>query len=173
MRDETSLNRRALLGLIAAGAVVRPTPALAAPPRVGQMSPDFQLAMLDGSRVRFADLRGQVVLLNFWATWCGPCRTELPLLDRYYRARRANGLRVFAVATEESPPLDQMRQLFSGMAIPSALRVNGPYRSLGPMPFNFVIDRAGRVRFAAAGAFNLESLNRLLIPLLNERAPAA
>jgi cytochrome c biogenesis protein CcmG, thiol:disulfide interchange protein DsbE len=171
MTDE--LSRRALLALIAAGAAARAMPAAAAPPRVGEMAPDFQLTLIDDSRVRLSEMRGQVVLLNFWATWCAPCRVELPLLDRYYRLRRANGLRIFAVATQDSLPLYQMRDLFRALAIPSARRIRGPYASLGGMPTNFVIDRAGRVRYAAAGAFSLASLNSTLIPLLNERAPAA
>jgi cytochrome c biogenesis protein CcmG/thiol:disulfide interchange protein DsbE len=171
--DDASLNRRTLLGLIAAGAAMRAAPAMTASPRVGEVAPEFQLSLVDDSRVRLADLRGHVILLNFWATWCAPCRVELPLLDRYYRARRANGLRVFAVSTEEYLPLNRLRELFRTMAIPSARRVRGPYAPLGAMPTNFVIDRAGRVRHAAAGVFTLASLNRLLIPLLSERAPRA
>jgi peroxiredoxin len=142
-----------------------------AAPAVGEVAPDFRLTLVDGSHVRLSELRGQVVVLNFWATWCVPCRTELPLLDGYYRARRANGLRVFAITTEGSVPLYQMRQLFAAMAIPSARRISGPYRQLDGVPTNFVIDRAGRVRYAAAGAFSLGMLNAVLIPLLNEPAP--
>ena len=171
--DDARLNRRALLGLLAAGATVRGAPAMAATPQVGDVAPDFQLTLVDNSRVRLADLRGQVIMLNLWATWCGPCRAELPLLDRYYRARRESGLRVFAVATEDSLPLYQLRELFRAMTIPSARRLRGPYESLGAMPTNYVIDRAGRIRWARTGAFNLTSLNQLLIPLLNEPAPAA
>jgi cytochrome c biogenesis protein CcmG/thiol:disulfide interchange protein DsbE len=77
-------------------------------PTVGQPAPDFQLTLVDGSHVRLSELRGQVVVLNFWATWCVPCRAELPLLDRYYRLRRDAGLRVFAVTTEGSVPLYRM-----------------------------------------------------------------
>ena len=147
-----------------------PTGAEAIPPRVGELAPDFQLTLVDGSHVRLSELRGQVVVLNFWATWCVPCRAELPLLDRYYRLRRDAGLRVLAVTTEDTLPLYQLHRLFDAMAIPSARAIRGPYGSLGGVPTNFVIDRAGRVRYAAAGAFTLASLNQILIPLLNEPA---
>ena len=140
-------------------------------PAVGDVAPDFRLTMVDGSHVQLSELRGQVIVLNFWATWCAPCRQELPTLDGYYRARRNSGLRVFAIATEGSLPVYQLRRLFGAMTIPSARAIRGPYGSLGGMPTNFVIDRAGRVRYAAAGAFTLASLNRTLIPLLNEPAP--
>lgn len=52
---------------------------------VGRPAPDFEVTLIDGSKVTLASLRGQVVVLNFWATWCVPCRAELPLLDGYYR----------------------------------------------------------------------------------------
>ena len=70
-----------------------------------QVAPGFELTLLDGSKVTRDELRGQVVVLNFWATWCVPCQAELPLLDGYHVAQRKNaGLRVFAVTTEESLP---------------------------------------------------------------------
>ena len=150
---------------------VAATPALAADPRVGQPAPDFQLTLVDGSHVRLSDLRGQVVVLNFWATWCVPCRTELPTLDRYFRIVQRHGLRVFAVTTEDSVPLYQLQRVFAAMAIGAVRSIHGPYRPLDGVPTNYVIDRAGRIRYAAAGAFNLDALNRILIPLLNEPAP--
>jgi cytochrome c biogenesis protein CcmG/thiol:disulfide interchange protein DsbE len=148
-------------------------PAMATEPRVGQPAPDFQLTLVDGTHVRLSELRGQVVVLNFWATWCVPCRTELPMLDGYYRVVQSHGLRVFAATTEDSVPIFQLRRVFAAMAIGAVRNIRGPYAPIrGAVPTNFVIDRAGRVRYAAAGAFDLDDLNRVLIPLLNEPAPA-
>jgi peroxiredoxin len=159
-----------LLAFAALGAVVA-APAQASQPRVGQPAPDFTLTLVDGRKVTLADLRGQVVILNFWATWCGPCLQELPLLDGYYEQARKYGLRVFAVATEDSVPEFQLHKLFSKLHIDPVHRIRGPYGDSGQVPTNFVIDRAGVVRHAAAGAFTLDALNELLIPLLKEPAP--
>jgi peroxiredoxin len=140
---------------------------------IGKPAPDFELTLMDGSKVRLADLRGQVVVLNFWATWCVPCRRELPLLDGYYRLQKQHGLRVFAVTTEDSVPPRLMKPLFAAMAITPTKRVKGHYELIGnAVPTNYVIDRAGIVRYAKAAAFDLDDLNTILTPLLKEAPPA-
>lgn len=139
---------------------------------VGKAMPPTELTLIDGSKMRLADLRGQVVVLNFWATWCVPCRTELPLLDAYYRRLQAKGLRVYAITTESSLPLYRLKSLFAAMAIPSVRRVKGISSDMAAVPTNYVIDRSGIVRHTKAGAFDLKDLNAILIPLLNEPPPA-
>ena len=148
------------------------TPALAKLPQAGDMAPDFKLKLMDGSKVSLADLRGQVVVLNFWATWCGPCKKELPLLDAYYNIQKAHGLRVFAVTTEDSLQPYQLKKLFAVMHMTPVMRMQGPYGEVKAVPTNYVIDRAGRIRYAKAAAFDVNDLNAVLVPLLNEPAPA-
>src|SRR3569623_3437827 len=144
----------------------------AAPPKVGDLAPPFQLTMGDGAKITLDLLRGQVVVRNFWATWCGPCKRELPLRDRYYDIQKGHGLKVFTIATEDSLPLYELKKLFAVMKIPSAKRIKGNYPVLDGVPTNYVIDRAGRVRYAKAAAFDLDDLNREIVPLLNEPVPA-
>ena len=161
---------RVLQGVIACALLMAASAAPAAV-KIGEKAPPCELTLIDGTKVRSADLHGQVVVLNFWATWCGPCKAELPLLDSYYRIRKDNGLRVFAVATEDSLPAFKLEPLFAAMTIPSARRIKGPFAVMGALPTNYIIDRAGVVRYAKAGAFDLDELNTLLVPLLREPAP--
>lgn len=123
----------------------------------GSMAPDFELETLDGERVRLRDLRGQVVVLDFWATWCGPCRRGLPLLQDFDDWVRANDkpVRVFAVDTfERGRTIEDWRKAAKGFwskksfTMPSLLdfenRAAIAYGVSG-IPATFVIDRDGRV----------------------------
>ncbi|MGJ3648861.1 TlpA family protein disulfide reductase [Sphingomonas sp. GlSt437] len=160
---------RSRIAVLALAALAAVSPAQAKI-KVGEPAPDFELTLIDGSKVALHDLRGQVVVLNFWATWCAPCRAELPALDRYYQIQAEHGLKVFAIATEDSLPIFQLKKLFAVMHIPSARRIKGPYHALEGVPTNYVIDRAGNLRYAKAAAFDLDDLNKVLLPLLNEPA---
>lgn len=165
--------RRALAALAFLIAAILYGPAAGAkPPAVGNPAPSFTLRLVDGGEVTSAGLRGQVVVLNFWATWCAPCKKELPILDIFYRMRGQYGLRVFAITTEDSLPLRKLKPVMSALSIPFVRSMRGQYPILSGLPTNYVIDRAGVVRYAKAGAFDLDALNAILIPLLMEPAPA-
>jgi len=150
------------------------SPAAAHTPKVGELAPDFTLTLIDGSKVSLSDLKGQVIVLNFWATWCGPCRNELPLLDAYYHVQKPTGLSVFAVEDQDeaSIPLYKLKPLLAKLTMPSARKIKGDYAPLEGFPTNYVIDRAGVIRYAKAAAFDLDTLNAVLVPLLREAAPA-
>jgi cytochrome c biogenesis protein CcmG/thiol:disulfide interchange protein DsbE len=141
--------------------------------RVDEPAPDFRATTFDGRKISLADYKGRVLVINFWATWCVPCREELPLLDAYYAVQRKVGLEVIAVATEDSVPPSKLKELAAAVRMPFILELKGPYSTLHGVPTNYVIDRRGIVRFAKAGAFTLDSLNEVLVPLLREPAPQA
>lgn len=152
-------------------ALATAAPVMAAKPRVGQPAPDFKVTTLDGRHLTLADFRGQVLVINYWAAWCSPCRQELPLLDAYYKIQSQFGLRVLFVTTDDWAPMSVLRPLAKVMRAPLVRRFDGPYGVLGAVPTNYVIDRRGVVRYAKAGAFDADGLNDLLVPLLREPAP--
>lgn len=160
--------RSLLMPLLLLAGLALAFPAAARTPQVGDVAPDATLILINGDKVQLSELRGQVVILNFWATWCGPCLRELPTLDAYYRIQHKYGLRVFAVATEGSVPALKLHNLFNKMAIDPVRRIRGPYRDLDAVPTNYVIGRDGVIRYAKAAAFDLDALNTILVPLLKE-----
>lgn len=140
-------------------------------PKVGQPAPDFTVTTFGGKTVKLADLQGNVIILNFWATWCAPCRRELPLLEAAFEAYRKYGFQVLAVATEDSVPESKLRPLAAKLQIPFVKRIKGRYDVLEGLPTNYVIDRSGKLVYAQAAAFDADSLNALIVPLLKEPIP--
>lgn len=141
-------------------------------PRVGKPAPAFTIVTFDHRTISMSELAGKVVVLNFWATWCAPCRVELPLLDAYVRAHPSDDLKLFAVTTEGSVPDSKLRPLANVLSFPLATRISGAgYGPIGgAVPSNFVIDREGVVRYAKADAFTSQSFDAVVRPLLAESA---
>lgn len=126
----------------AGSASLTPAPA----PVEGAPAPDFTLSDLGGNSVRLSSLRGEVVLINFWATWCAPCRLEMPGIEAAYQAHQADGLRVLAVNLDESPEtvgafVDELGLTFTVLLDPG-YKVNDLYR-VRAYPTTYVVDRDG------------------------------
>lgn len=116
--------------------------------RVGDLAPAFELTDLDGNQVKLDDYRGQVVLLNFWAVWCGPCRTEFPVIQQVYGRYKNQGFVVLAVNIQESK--ERIAEFASELELsfPVLLdrrgQVTARYHVRG-LPTSFLVDREGRI----------------------------
>ena len=117
-------------------------------------APDFTLRSANGANLRLQEQRGQVVLLNFWATWCGPCRQELPHLNRIYDKYRSAGFVLLGVNIDDDPRLATELASKLGLKFPVLLdgdkKVSRVY-DMSAMPATLVIDRDGRVRHIHRG----------------------
>jgi peroxiredoxin len=117
-------------------------------------APDFTLRSVGGKNLRLHEQRGQVVLVNFWATWCGPCRQELPHLSRIYDKYRSSGFVLLGVNIDEDPRLATGLATKLGLSFPVLLdsdkNVSRVY-DLSAMPATLLIDRDGRVRYIHRG----------------------
>lgn len=166
---------RSLTGALGALILILIAGPAAARAKVGQVAPAFTVTTFAGEKIALEDMKGQVIVLNYWATWCGPCRRELPILSAYYRRHSARGLKILAITTEGSVPPAKLKPLEGLLSFPLISRMSGRgYGTVGgAVPTNYVIDRAGVVRYAKADAFSEAELDALLGPLLAAPAPAA
>jgi cytochrome c biogenesis protein CcmG/thiol:disulfide interchange protein DsbE len=144
----------ALLGVLAFGVLRPPTTSISA--LIGAPANDFRLTGLDGRTISLADLRGNLVLLNFWASWCIPCREETPLLEATARKYEGRGLRVVGVVYQDSADAARAFEASYGLTYPSALDPDGRtainYGVLG-IPESFLIDAAGVIRDRQFGPY--------------------
>jgi thiol-disulfide isomerase/thioredoxin len=144
--------------ILAAGmawtAASRVTSALSTRDRARRATPDFALDTLDGGKFRLADHIGKPVVVNFWATWCPPCRAELPAFEEVYRNNRDQGLVVVGVDVAESPDVVAKYVSEIGLTYPIALDASGAatelYRIEG-MPTTFFVGRDGRIHDMVIG----------------------
>jgi peroxiredoxin len=125
---------------------------------VGYMAPGFTLRDLRGKRESLADYRGRVVILNMWATWCAPCRVEMPSMETLYRRYRSQGLAVLAVSLDKAAPegvknfVEEHQLSFPVLLDPDgeAERLYSSYT----IPMTYVIDKSGAIVAKVDGAKN-------------------
>ncbi|MBI2755925.1 MAG: TlpA family protein disulfide reductase [Chloroflexi bacterium] len=136
--------------------------------RVGEPAPSFSAQTLAGTQVSLEDFRGRVVVLNFWATWCGPCRVEMPEFERY-QAEMGDRVAILGANMQESPSVIAPFVRQYGITFPILLDESGvlaaPYRVTG-LPTSVVLDRSGIIRERVVGPMTRDVLARRVERLL-------
>jgi thiol-disulfide isomerase/thioredoxin len=165
MRHQPGLALACAASLLAAPAVAGPKA------KVGQPAPPTTITRFDKSEITLAELKGKVVVINHWATWCAPCKAEMPMMSGFHAQMKGHGFEIFGVTTEDSVPPRMLKKLSEALSYPLARKLSGDgYPILKGVPTSYVIDRKGIVRYAKAGSFETKEFTDLIVPLLKERA---
>jgi len=138
----------------------------------GDAAPALKGVTLDGKAFDLAALKGEVVVVNLWATWCGPCREEMPLLDGFAKKYAARG--VVVLGLDENDPADEgvVRKVMAAFSYPALMAETAPtndFRQPRVLPITYVIDDSGVVRaklWASGTPVTEESLEKAVAPLL-------
>jgi cytochrome c biogenesis protein CcmG, thiol:disulfide interchange protein DsbE len=137
-----------------------------------QPAPDFTLPLIDGGQLRLSSYRGKVVLLDFWATWCVPCREETPHFVELQQKYGGQGLQIIGVSMDDSPdPVHTFYQQFhmNYLVVMGTADVGGAYGGVLGLPIAFLIDREGRIYAKHIGATDAAVFDKDISTLLQSR----
>ena len=140
------------------------------PVAVNYPAPQLSLENIQGKTESLTDFRDKVLLVNNWATWCPPCKAEMPTLVAFYNEHAKNGLMI--VAIEAGEPKDLVQQYADQFKMPFSVWLDPQGKSLDAfknqsLPNSYVIDRTGTVRLMWTGEINQAALEKYVTPLLN------
>lgn len=141
------------------------------PLEVSFAAPELSLQNINGKTESLSDFRGNVVLVNNWATWCSPCKAEMPTLAAYYNKHRQEGFTIIAI--EASEPQESVTQFATDYNLKFSVWLDPDGASLKAfgnenLPNSYVIDRSGNVRYAWTGEISRDMLETYVTPLLEE-----
>jgi peroxiredoxin len=141
------------------------------PARIGQPIADFTLTDINGVAHKMSDYKGRPVLINAWATWCPPCRAEMPDLHAFYLQHRAEGFELLAINSGESQPevasfIEQMGFTFPALVDPSKAVLNG--LGIDGLPTSILVGRDGTVKYIHIGGLSPEMITTQLAPLITQ-----
>ena len=140
--------------------------------KIGESAPDFELRSLDGRTVRLSTLRGKPVLLNFWATWCAPCRVEMPWLVELDQQYRPESVQIVGVSLDDSGTESEVARFIAERAVHYTILIGDSsvadlYGGVRFMPQSFFIDRDGKIVKTSLGLtdkHDLEDGIKALVP---------
>jgi cytochrome c biogenesis protein CcmG, thiol:disulfide interchange protein DsbE len=144
----------------------------AVPVEVNYSAPELELTDTAGQPSSLADYRGQVVLVNLWATWCPPCKAEMPALESFYRKHKEEGFVI--VAINDGDPTPDVIQFVQDYGLSFPVWLDPQYRATEQafktlnLPSSFVIDRSGTIVLSWVGGVNRKTLDQYVTPLIQE-----
>lgn len=130
-------------------------------PQVGEEAPDFKLTTLDGKEVQLSEMRGKAVMLNFWGTWCPPCRTEMPAMQKIYEKYKSKGFEILAVNIAETDIAVSNFAHQYKLTFPIPMDRNKEVVRLykiGPLPSSIFIDAQGKITQVIEGPLDTSQL---------------
>jgi cytochrome c biogenesis protein CcmG, thiol:disulfide interchange protein DsbE len=139
------------------------------PPQIGANAPELVVTELDGQIFDLAKLKGKVVLVNYWATWCAPCKKDMPKLDAFYRRHRGQNLEMIGISVDRPNDLPKVRKITPSLAYPVAVLKDVTVDGFGEpegVPITWIIDADGKVRDRMIDVRD-ELLGTLVVPLLS------
>jgi thiol-disulfide isomerase/thioredoxin len=146
-----------------------------AEPRLQQPAPALTVTLSDGRDFDLAAMRGKVVLINFWATWCGPCLEEMPELEKYYLEHKADGFEVLALSIDRPGNRAKAFRVLSKLSFPGAMVSDASRNGFGTpeaVPASYLVDAQGVVR-NKFNSVDESLLDEAITPLLKERPASA
>jgi thiol-disulfide isomerase/thioredoxin len=133
-------------------------------------APPWQVVLSDGRVLSSEALRGKVVLVNFWATWCPYCRKEKPVIDAFWKDYRSRGFEVVSISIDDPPEKIAAWMQDKGyafMAAPTNASVAAAFGNVTSVPTSYILDADGHIRHRIAGQVHYPRLEKLVAPLLN------
>lgn len=137
-------------------------------------TPPWGVTLTDGRALTGDSLRGKVVLVNFWATWCPYCRKEKPVIDDFWKDYRDRGFEVVSISVDDPPEkiAAWMRDKgYAFMAAPTNASVAAAFGGVSSVPTSFILDADGHIRHRIDGQVHYPRLEKLVTPLLKDAAP--
>ncbi len=168
------MKQRILAGFL--GLALLASFARAGEPGLNRPLEPFRITTLSGHEITSATQRGRILVVNLWATWCGPCRTEMPEIEAFFQKYRNRGVDVVAVSLDDRRESAAVRRFMAPFSVPVALAADSDLRGFGRiryLPATFVIDRDGLLKrsgWQQPASVDLPELEKALSPLLD--APA-
>jgi len=134
-------------------------------------APDFTLTDLDGNTISLSDLEGEVVFLNFWATWCTPCKKEMPYFNEAFETYKDNGVNIIGISIDRSEKIVKKFLEKKELVYPVAMGSQKFLRDYGiarVVPVTVIIDKKGKLRYKVIGEMEKEEIEKYIQELINE-----